>query len=235
MAYQPTIDNDSVAALPAARFGGRIVVVDSEEMVEAACNDLQRYEMIGFDTETRPSFRAGVSYKVSLLQLSTPDVCYLFRLCRVRLSNPILKILGSRHILKVGVDVGGDIRALHALRHFKADGFVDLQTEAPRWGIEEKSLRKISAVVLGMRISKAQRLSNWEAGVLTEQQREYAATDAWVSMYILRSMMESEPREGKFPIIACEGAESKQTKQHGETSRKSRRHFSHKRSSANSK
>jgi ribonuclease D len=176
-----------------------------------------------------------VSYKVSLLQLSTPDVCYLFRLCRVRLSNPILKILGSRHILKVGVDVGGDIRALHALRHFKADGFVDLQTEAPRWGIEEKSLRKISAVVLGMRISKAQRLSNWEAGVLTEQQREYAATDAWVSMYILRSMMESEPREGKFTIIASEGEESKQTKQHGETSRKSRRHFSHKRSSANSK
>ena len=72
MAYQPTIDNDSVSALPAARFGGRIVVVDDDNMVEAACHDLRHYAMIGFDTETRPSFRAGVSYKVSLLQLSTP-------------------------------------------------------------------------------------------------------------------------------------------------------------------
>lgn len=204
MAYQPTIDNDSVAALPAARFGGRIVVVDSDAMVESACRDLQRYAMIGFDTETRPSFRAGVSYKVSLLQLSTPDVCYLFRLCNIRLSNALLKILGSRQILKVGVDVGGDIRALHALRHFKADGFVDLQVEAPRWGIEEKSLRKLSAIVLGMRISKAQRLSNWEAGILTEQQQEYAATDAWVSMHILERMMQDEPKEGVFTIISAQ-------------------------------
>lgn len=201
MAYQPTIDNDTVAALPAARFDGRIVVVDREEMVEAACRDLQRYAMIGFDTETRPSFRAGVSYKVSLLQLSTPEVCYLFRLCRIRLSNPLLKILGSRHILKVGVDVGGDIRALHALRHFKADGFVDLQVEAPRWGIEDKSLRKLSAIVLGMRISKAQRLSNWEAGILTDQQREYAATDAWVSMRILECMQHEEPKGESYKII----------------------------------
>ena len=204
MAYQATIDNDSVSALPAARFDGRIVVVDNDDMVEAACHDLRRYAMIGFDTETRPSFRAGVSYKVSLLQLSTPEVCYLFRLCSIRLSNALLKILGSRQILKIGVDVGGDIRALQALRHFKADGFVDLQVEAPRWGIEEKSLRKLSAIVLGMRISKAQRLSNWEAGTLTEQQQEYAATDAWVSMHLLERMMQEEPKEGNFTIISAQ-------------------------------
>ena len=201
MAYQSTIDNESVALRPAARFEGRIVVVDSEEAVEAACNDLQRYNMVGFDTETRPSFRAGVSYKVSLLQLSTPEVCYLFRLCNIRLSNPILKILGSHRIIKVGVDITGDIRSLHALRHFKADGFVDLQNEASRWGIEEKSLRKLSAIVLGQRVSKAQRLSNWEAGILTDQQKEYAATDAWVSMHILERMMQDDPREGSCKII----------------------------------
>lgn len=204
MAYQSTIDNESVALLPAARFEGRIVVVDSEEAVEAACNDLQRYDMVGFDTETRPSFRAGVSYKVSLLQLSTPEVCYLFRLCNIRLSNPILKILGSHRIIKVGVDITGDIRSLHALRHFKADGFVDLQNEASRWGIEEKSLRKLSAIVLGQRVSKAQRLSNWEAGILTDQQKEYAATDAWVSMHILERMMQDDPREGSCKIITIE-------------------------------
>lgn len=204
MAYQSTIDNETVALLPAARFEGRIVVVDSEEAVEAACNDLQRYNMVGFDTETRPSFRAGVSYKVSLLQLSTPEVCYLFRLCNIRLSNPILKILGSHRIIKVGVDITGDIRSLHALRHFKADGFVDLQNEASRWDIEEKSLRKLSAIVLGQRVSKAQRLSNWEAGILTDQQKEYAATDAWVSMHILERMMQDDPREGSCKIITIE-------------------------------
>ena len=205
MAYQSTIDNESVALLPAARFEGRIVVVDSEEAVEAACNDLQRYNMVGFDTETRPSFRAGVSYKVSLLQLSTPDTCYLFRLSRIRLDNRILKVLGSHEILKVGADIMGDIRSLHALRDFKADGFVDLQHEAIRWGIQEKSLRKLSAIVLGERVSKAQRLSNWDAEQLTLQQQEYAATDAWVCPRILNHLMACEPKAEPPHIIACRG------------------------------
>lgn len=204
--FQPTIDNDSVASLPAARFDGPIIVVDSEEMVDAACQELERCNVIGFDTETRPSFRAGVSYKVSLLQLSTPTVCYLFRLCRIRLSNRILKILGSQRILKIGADVTGDIRALHALREFKADGFVDLQNEASRWGIEERSLRKLSAIVLGERVSKAQRLSNWEAGVLTEQQRDYAATDAWVCLKILEGLQRVKPLDDKeLTIVSIAG------------------------------
>ena len=202
MAFQSTIDNDTVASLPAARFAGRIVVVDSAAKIEAACNDLKRYTTRGFDTETRPSFRAGVSYKVALLQLSTPTTCYLFRLSHIRLDNRILKILGSRSILKIGADVAGDIRALHALRHFHADGFVDLQAEAPHWGIEEKSLRKLSAIVLGQRVSKAQRLSNWEAESLTEQQREYAATDAWVCIEILETLQRLEPRSEPLHIIS---------------------------------
>lgn len=216
MAFLQTIDNDTVAALPAARFAGRIVIVDSEAKVEAACDDLQQCDIIGFDTETRPSFRAGVSYKVALLQLSTPDTCYLFRLNKIRLDNRILKILGSRRILKVGADVTGDIRSLRALRDFKADGFVDLQCEASRWGIEEKSLRKLSAIVLGQRISKAQRLSNWEAGVLTEQQREYAATDAWVCPRILEAMLRAEQPAGELTIISSVAIaeETKRVKPH---------------------
>ena len=203
MAFQPTIDNDTVAALPAARFPGRIVIVDREEQVDAACEELLRHRVIGFDTETRPSFRAGVSYKVALLQLSTEDTCYLFRLSHIRLSNRILKILGSRQILKIGADVTGDIRSLHALRLFHADGFIDLQREASRWGIEEKSLRKLSAIVLGKRVSKAQRLSNWEAEILTEQQREYAATDAWVCIQILSALERSGKVDGKLTIISA--------------------------------
>ena len=204
MIFQANIDNDSVALLPAACFPGRVVVVDRDEMVDAACDDLQRFERIGFDTETRPSFRAGISYKVSLLQLSTPDTCYLFRLCKVRLSNRILKILGSRRILKVGADVSGDIRQLRELRDFSADGFVDLQHEASRWGIEEKSLRKLSAIVLGERVSKAQRLSNWEATTLTDQQRDYAATDAWVSLKILDELLKVKPMvEAPLTIVGA--------------------------------
>ena len=203
MTFQPTIDNDTVAALSAARFEGRIVIVDREEMVEEACKDLARCDIIGFDTETRPSFRAGVSYKVSLLQLSTPTTCYLFRLCRIRLSNPILKLLGSKRVVKVGADVGGDIRSLHALREFRADGFIDLQNEVSRWGIEERSLRKLSAIVLGQRVSKAQRLSNWDAGKLTEQQCDYAATDAWVCLKILNGLQRVKPVvEGKINIMS---------------------------------
>lgn len=203
MAYQPTIDNETVAKLPAAHFSGRIVIVDREEQVEAACEELSRHRIIGFDTETRPSFRAGVSYKVALLQLSTEDTCFLFRLSHIRLSNRILKILGSRQILKIGADVAGDIRSLHALRSFHADGFVDLQKEASRWGIEEKSLRKLSAIVLGQRVSKAQRLSNWEAEVLTEQQREYAATDAWVCIKILSALERNDRVDGELTIISA--------------------------------
>ena len=229
MAFLETIDNDTVAALPAAHFPGRIVVVDKEEQIGEACGDLRRYKMIGFDTETRPSFRAGVSYKVSLLQLSTPDTCYLFRLSRIRLDNRILKVLGSHEILKVGADIMGDIRSLHALRDFKADGFVDLQHEAIRWGIQEKSLRKLSAIVLGERVSKAQRLSNWEAEQLTSQQQEYAATDAWVCTRILNHLMACEPKAEPPHIITCRGVQETLNA----PSKRARRRHRHKESKEN--
>ena len=193
MIFQSTITNDQTAELPSAHFDGRIVVVDREEQIEAACRDLASHRIIGFDTETRPSFKAGVTNKVSLLQLSTPTHCYLIRLCRTKLHSLLLKILSSPDIIKIGADVAGDIRSLHALRHFKERGFVDLQQIASSWGIEEKSLRKMSAIVLGKRVSKAQRLSNWEASTLTPQQQMYAATDAWVCIEIYNKLMSVEP------------------------------------------
>ena len=161
MTFQPTISNEQTAELPSAHFDGRIIVVENEAQIEQAYRDLAAQKIIGFDTETRPSFKAGVSYKVSLLQLSTPENCYLIRLCRTKLRSSILKILSNPSIQKIGADVAGDIRSLHALRHFKERGFIDLQQMASYWGMEEKSLRKMSALVLGQRVSKAQRLSNW--------------------------------------------------------------------------
>ena len=194
--FIPTISNEATTALPAAQFSGEIVVVDSEEAIRDACRELAVEPVIGFDTETRPSFRPGTHNRVALLQLSTPRRCFLFRLCRIPLDRDILRILENSHILKIGAAVSGDLHALHELRHFREGGFVDLQSIAGEWGIEEKSLRKMAAVVLGRRVSKAQRLSNWEAANLTPQQQMYAATDAWVCIRIYNRLIHT-PKTGR--------------------------------------
>ena len=174
------ISNEQTALLPAVEFRGEIRIVEHERDIAAACKYLAEQPVIGFDTETRPSFRPGVTFRVSLLQLSSPEVCYLFRLNRIPLDKAILQLFENKRLLKVGADVAGDLRSLRQIRHFRDAGFIDLQAIAPEWGIAEKSLRKLSAIVLGQRVSKAQRLSNWEAATLTDKQQLYAATDAWV-------------------------------------------------------
>ena len=174
------ISNEQTALLPAIEFRGEIRIVEQERDIAAACKLLAEQSVIGFDTETRPSFRPGVTFRVSLLQLSTPKVCFLFRLNKIPLAKPILQLLEDKKVLKIGADVAGDLRSLRQIRHFRDGGFVDLQSIASEWGIGEKSLRKLSAIVLGQRVSKAQRLSNWEAATFTDKQKLYAATDAWV-------------------------------------------------------
>ena len=190
------ISNEQTALLPAVEFRGEIRIVEHERDIAAACKTLAEQPVIGFDTETRPSFRPGVTFRVSLLQLSTPTVCYLFRLNKIPLAKPILQLLEDRRVLKIGADVAGDLRSLRQIRHFRDGGFVDLQGIAPEWGIGEKSLRKLSAIVLGKRVSKAQRLSNWEAVTLTDKQQLYAATDAWVCTRIYEQLL----RTPKKPI-----------------------------------
>ena len=167
------ISNEQTALLPAVEFRGEIRIVEHERDIAAACKTLAEQPVIGFDTETRPSFRPGVTFRVSLLQL-----------------------LEDRRVLKIGADVAGDLRSLRQIRHFRDGGFVDLQGIAPEWGIGEKSLRKLSAIVLGRRVSKAQRLSNWEAATLTDKQQLYAATDAWVCTRIYEQLL----RTPKKPI-----------------------------------
>ncbi len=178
--FSNIISNEQTALLPAIEFHGQIRIIDDEREIDEACKYLAAQPVIGFDTETRPSFRPGVTFRVSLLQLSSPEICYLFRLNKIPFSKPILQLLESKQTLKIGADVAGDLRSLRQIRHFRDNGFIDLQTIASTWGIEEKSLRKLSAIVLGQRVSKAQRLSNWEAASLTDKQQLYAATDAWV-------------------------------------------------------
>ena len=188
MSYATTISNEEVAALEAIHFDGRIEVVETIDALAKACRELSRCSVIGFDTETRPSFKAGVTNKVALLQLSTEECCYLIRLNKLPLAKELLAILSNEAIKKIGADVRNDIAALNKLRHFTPRGFVDLQNEMPKYGIEDKSLRKMSGIVLGKRVSKAQRLSNWEAKQFTPQQQLYAATDAWVCIEIYKHL-----------------------------------------------
>ena len=178
--YPETISKEELEQLPKAAFPGEIIVVDSPENIEEACRYLSAQSQIGFDTESRAVFQKGVVNKIALLQLSTDERCYLFRLCRIRLEKAILKILESPNVRKIGLATHGDIKELFTLRKFRARNFVDLQDIVGDYGIKELGLTKISGIVLGQRVAKAQRLSNWEATQLTESQLIYAATDAWV-------------------------------------------------------
>jgi ribonuclease D len=184
--FVPTISKEEAAALPSIAFEGEIVVVDTPGQIKKACEDLAAHKLIGFDTESRASFQKGVVNKIALLQLSTETRAYLFRLNKIRLDKAILKILESNKITKVGLSVDGDIRELSTLQRLRPKGFVDLQKIAPQKGIVDQSLLKLAAITLGRRISKAQRLSNWEAATLTEAQQLYAATDAWVCLAIYK-------------------------------------------------
>ena len=189
MAYIESISNEDVAALPVVQFDGPIVVVDAPQALEEACQYLSKQPILGFDTETRPSFTAGVTNKVALLQLFGGEKCFLIRLNRVQMSKALTDILHRADIIKVGAAVKNDIVGLSKLRHFTAGGFVDLQDIVENYGIKDKSLRKISGIVLGKKVSKAQRLSNWEAKTLTPQQQVYAATDAWVCVAIYHQLI----------------------------------------------
>jgi ribonuclease D len=187
--FVSTISKEEAAALPTVAFEGEIVVVDTPAQIQKACDDLAAHKFIGFDTESRASFQKGVVNKIALLQLSTETRAYLFRLNKIRLDKQILKILESNKITKVGLSIAGDIRELSTLHRLRPKGFIDLQKLAPQKGIAELSLLKLAAITLGRRISKAQRLSNWEAAQLTEAQQLYAATDAWVCLEIYKRLI----------------------------------------------
>ncbi len=181
MIYKESITKEEIDELPLQSFEGEIIIVDNREKLDEAVSYLKNCSVIGFDTETKPSFKKGHINKVALLQLSTYDKAFLFRLNYFELPIEITKIFSNPNIVKAGVAIRDDIKLLQAKRKFKVEGFVELQDVAKEKGINGFSLKKLSAIVLGIKISKAQQLSNWEALELNEPQIKYAATDAWIS------------------------------------------------------
>lgn len=189
--YKNIITKEELSLLPKENFEGRIDVVTTEEEMLVAINILRNQNIIGFDTETKPSFVKGVTgNQVALLQLSTSDHCFLFRLNLLGFPKALVELIADEKIQKVGISLRDDFQALRKRTNVKPGGFVDLQTIAVNYGIEEKSLQKIYAVVFNKRISKTQRLSNWEAEELTDAQKEYAAIDAWACLRIYQSLFQ---------------------------------------------
>ena len=172
-------DKKLIPTLPRAVFPGRKIVVISEGEAERAVGYLLSHSILGFDTETRPAFRKGITHKVALLQVSTYDTCFLFRLNRIGLCPPVIRLLETTAVKKIGLSWHDDILALRKRGEFQPDGFIDLQDHMEELGIKDRSLAKLYANFFGERISKREQLSNWEADYLTEKQMNYAATDAW--------------------------------------------------------
>ena len=189
-----------IAQMPSELFGGRIIVAHSVGDVEKAVNYLRGYPILGIDTETRPSFAKGKTYGVALLQISTEETCFLFRLNYIGMPQALVDLLQDNSQLKVGLSLRDDIQNLQRKHKFEPRGFLDLQTYVKEMGIEAQSLQKIYALLFGKKISKSQRLTNWEADVLTDRQKGYAATDAWacVRMY---NYLEERKRKQDYRII----------------------------------
>lgn len=163
MEYKTKISEEEIEELPIFTFDGEIIVIDHEDKIDAAVDDLVTYPYIGFDTETKPAFKKGVTHQVGLLQLATDKRVYLFRLNKCGLSTSLQELLANENIMKIGVGIRDDIRSLRRLANFTPASFLDLQIFAKAFGIEEMSFSKLMSIIFKVKISKRQRTSNWEA------------------------------------------------------------------------
>jgi ribonuclease D len=182
------VDKAMLSQLKRVEFYGKIYVVTSPDEAEHVVDYLLSQPILGFDTETRPAFEKGKRYRCSLLQVSTHTDCFLFRLNKIGLCPAVLRLLGDKEVTKVGLAWKNDTLSLKELGSFEPGRFIDLQDMVRELGIEDQSLVKIYANLFGERISKAERLSNWERNELTERQKEYAAIDAWACVRIYKEV-----------------------------------------------
>lgn len=190
--YATNITKEELAELPLEEFPGRIFVVLTDKEADKAVDYLMKFPTLGFDTETRPNFKKGQRNKVALMQISTEDTCFLFRLNRIGIPDSLEKLLSSEDVKKIGLSLRDDFGALRKRSETQPTNFVDLQKLVGNYGIDAASLQKIYAILFKKKISKSQRLTNWEADVLTDAQRKYAALDAWACLRIYNHLNNHE-------------------------------------------
>jgi len=190
--FKTKITKDEVNQMPVVVFEGKITLVDDLSKIQPAIEELRKSAVVGIDTETKPSFTRGTHHKVSLVQISTLEHCFLFRLNKINFPATLAEFLADEKIKKIGLSLRDDFSGLNKHQAFKPANSVDIQTIIQSYGILELSLQKIYAILFGKKISKSQRLTNWENPELTEQQQRYAATDAWASLQIYLQLMEEK-------------------------------------------
>jgi ribonuclease D len=184
-----SISKEELLELPLGQFEGPIYLIDRPEQVEDAVDFLEDQSLIGFDTETKPSFRKGEFNHVSLLQLSTANQAFIFRLNKIGFPPPLRSLLEKENVLKIGAAVHDDLKALKKLTDsFYPQSFFDLNDELKKVGFHNVGVRNLCGMVLKIHISKAEQVSNWEADKLTERQLRYAATDAWACLEIFQKL-----------------------------------------------
>lgn len=199
MIIKRSISKEEIKELPDVNYSGSIEVIDTEDAARDALNKLNRELILGIDSETRPAFVKGRSHKVALLQISSCDVCYLFRLNILGLLPELITLLENPKIKKVGLSLKDDFMMLRKRAPLRQQSCIDLQDYVKFFGIKDKSLQKIYAILFKERISKAQRLSNWEAEELSDAQQRYAAIDAWTCLRIY-TLLEELKATGNFTL-----------------------------------
>lgn len=197
---QLSIAKEAIATMPVVKFGGRIVLIENDRDAIPAVQYLSSHKAIGFDTETRPSFRKGEIHNVALIQLSTPDTCFLFRINKFGLTQCLKELFENPSVIKVGLSTKDDFHGLGRLMPLEPRNIIELQHYIRKWGITDLSLQKIYAILRQGHITKGQRLTNWEASTLTPAQQQYAAIDAWacLDIYNLLASGQFNPMESPF-------------------------------------
>ena len=183
-----SITVEEINNLPLKTFNGKTYVISNPDQLGKIVREIESHEVVGFDTETRPSFKKGQVFQVSLLQLAIPHKVFLIRLNHTGVTEELAGLFSNPRIIKAGVGIRDDLKALQKLRGFDPVNCYDLSTLAKQAGLQVESVKKLTALLLGFRISKSAQTSNWEVAIFTQKQIEYAATDAWVCLELFKKL-----------------------------------------------
>lgn len=188
--FAKRITKREINELPLFKYEGKTVIAANEQQIKRAIFEIEKYHEVGFDTETKPTFKKGQFNHVALIQIAVPGKVYLLRIHHIGITTSLMKFLTNERITKIGIALDDDLIALRRKREFEPHGFLDLNKIAPTLGIENIGARNLSALLLSSRISKNQQVSNWENPTLTEPQIKYAATDAWICLEMYTNLKE---------------------------------------------
>lgn len=206
--FSIAIDKRKVAEMPTVTFSGAITVVEQPADAAEAVRYLRQQSVVGFDTETKPNFRKGMTNRVSLIQVATEQHSFLFRINKMGLTPELKEFMECDDIVKIGLSLKDDFHMLHMIGDFEPHNFVELQEMVRKYHITDSSLQKIYAILFNERISKGQRLTNWEAPKLTGPQMIYASIDAWACLRIYKYLNSGQFDPSASPYIVPDTPEA---------------------------